>query len=170
METVDSIIKGKFKDSLKTFDEVRNYLDSVEEINAGGCGVAALAMYRWLKKMNLLKGDEYFVFCFSSKHAQNYKNNKRFLDLDSLVADSASHIYLNYGGWCYDSYDKIKYVCYTTYLEVTEEHLLNSLNFGGWNSTFDRKYVKEIMDVLDIDLTDVAVCCDKETSEQIFFK
>ena len=40
---------------MKHFAEVLRYLSSIEYINRGGCGVAALAIYRWLKKHDKLK-------------------------------------------------------------------------------------------------------------------
>ena len=34
----------------EALSEVRNYLNSISYINNGGCGIAALVMFRWMKK------------------------------------------------------------------------------------------------------------------------
>jgi phosphotransferase system glucose/maltose/N-acetylglucosamine-specific IIC component len=48
-----------------TFKEVRDYLSGIPAISRGGCGVAALAMYLWLKKNNKLSDGFEFVLLYS---------------------------------------------------------------------------------------------------------
>jgi hypothetical protein len=35
---------------ITTFEDVRKFLSQVPKIDDGGCGIAALSMYRWVEK------------------------------------------------------------------------------------------------------------------------
>lgn len=139
-----------------SFEDVRNYLASIPNINKGGCGVAALAMYRWLKKNNQLCSNFKFVILYSCWHdADIIENNKHVLQTGHGSAVACSHICITNGMYeVIDSDSEIDASNYKDVQYISEEwFLINMLdNVGSWNTLFDRKWVKSIEKKLNIDI------------------
>ena len=71
-----NIFGSKTKITVKTFDEVLNFLSNIPSINCGGCGISALAMYRWLKKHG--KTTEETAFYYLENDYERHNNNKGY--------------------------------------------------------------------------------------------
>lgn len=146
----------------KTFTEARQRLAKIPNINAGGCGVAALALARWARQHSItVQG---FVFLDWSEYGGyfNHCNNTAALiekDIDGL--EVPNHILIKYHGHWYDidqAYTS-KDADYVIAKGITEEMLLYMINRRSWNeeeNCFKRiPYVQVIADILNIDLSDV---------------
>jgi len=143
-------------ESIKTFEDVRKFLNSIEDINAGGCGVSALAMYRWLKDNNQLD-DTKIVLMYDSFEKQEYLNNKKVLRQKNGVPIAPSHCCIYQDGEFVDSTEKLKISEYKWFQIINEEDFLKKVIVDGqyWNAMFDRKNIKIIEDKLNIDLSDI---------------
>ena len=135
----------------KEFQKVCNILSSINTINDGGCGIAALTMYRHLKQYNLHRN---IVFVYE------YDQNQRIDDFDTNTAVSPTHVYLSYTyNDLFDCNGEIKqsYRLYTTKrFSNSEEYLLRCINDAEWNYMFNREhYVPMIQKKTGIDLSDV---------------
>ena len=147
---------------MKTLYDVRHYLNSIPDINRGGCAIAVLAMYRWLRK-NKPNANYGFVFNYysQSKAEKNQKEsekygaisscghallwNKKSNELrDSTTRKSNTH-------WELISKEECLFF-------DDEKILVNAINSGNWRHIFDREqWVEIIGDTLDVDLSDVEV-------------
>lgn len=87
---------------MNTLDEVREFLNDVDYINNGGCGIAALAMFRWLKKNKKARKGK-FVYLYCSDNQEEYVRNDKFLNGNGKLVSSASHIALVRGRKFIDS-------------------------------------------------------------------
>jgi hypothetical protein len=148
----------KVKEEIETFEDVRKFLNSIEDINCGGCGVSALSMYRWLKKHNQLD-DTKIVLMYDSCEKQEYLNNKKVLRQKDGVPIAPSHCCICQDGEFVDSTDKLKIAEYKWFQIINEEDFLRKVIVEGqyWNSMFDRKNIKIIEDKLEIDLSDIKI-------------
>jgi hypothetical protein len=145
---------------MKTLLEVKEFLNDVDYINSGGCGVAALAMYRWMEKNNMLKGNETFTFLYVSNDNFFYDNNEKYFKGKEQLIIAPAHVVLNIDGEYIDStsrsMERFQYHYPRKHENVTEEELLKSLNDPHWNDLFERDCdVPFIADELGIDLSDV---------------
>lgn len=148
---------------LKTLDGVQNWLNDIDDINAGGCGISALSIYRWLKNNNKLVGDESFTYLYNNKD-YFYLENSRVLRTKFTIRrkrklNSCSHIMLFHNGKNIDSKGEYIPSRYTErHIGITEKQLIESINFGGWNCSFERDYnVPNIEVGLQVDLSDVNI-------------
>ena len=134
----------------KTFDEVRNYLSGISAINAGGCGISALAMALWVKKNE--KQDVQFTFCYRRTFLGDYATNKRLLKCNqSLLVPQ--HVVILYKHRRYDCNGKIPSDKYKYSHRVSLNTLINTVNdIYSWNDAFDRDNVKNIERKLNIKL------------------
>jgi hypothetical protein len=141
----------------ETFEDVREFLHNITAINAGGCGLSALVMYRWLKKYDKLP--EGTMILFLDNDYYNHENNKECLSNKQGTLKAPSHIvislkeqYIDCANVQYNVRQRYSYI-----LEVAEDYLVNCLNnIDTWNCMFDRnKAMKEIESELHIDLSDV---------------
>ena len=146
----------------KSLDEVKEYLNNIYGINQGGCGIAALAIYRWLRDNNQLVGDESFTFlyvsydnCFQENSA--LLQNKSFFSPGRNKLSSCSHVMLFHNGEHHDSCGTtVSFHYVNRHEKLTENLLLESLNFGEWNNQFERDdNVPKISRKLKVDLSDV---------------
>lgn len=154
----------------RQINPIRKILDDIPYINEGGCGVAALAMYRWLEKKELLDNPK-FIYGYKYTGHAGYINNSLILKdnvlpekcacLDYPYPQSASHVALENAGliFCtekyYDSYEDL-YKYYNVIDNV--DYVVQTLNDGilTWNSYFNRsKYIPEIENKLGISLSDI---------------
>jgi len=152
-----SILK---KSKITELDDVKEYLKSIPSLHYGGCGIAALAIKRWLKKHKNI--DSHIIYGFTNKH-DYYRPNAIAIEKNDLNAvSSCSHagVCINGETTIFDvktvwSKDEFPY-----YLTMPEEFVVPSLNVNRWNSCFDRSHIKDIANKLKIDLSDVKLRVD----------
>jgi len=138
---------------IKTFRNVRKFLSKIPLINYGGCGVAALSMYRWLKK-NREYSPEIILLYYK---IESYNTNKDNLDKEiPTKLLSSQHCGINYHGLILDSEELVFYTQYSWKQITNEKGLLKLLNTANnWNMKFEREHIPEIAEKLEIDLSDV---------------
>ena len=139
-------IKGKTS-LITELIEVRNFLNEIPCINAGGCGISALAMYIYSKK-NFNKIPK-IIFTYREIYYLNINN--KFLSSDSAFAIPPAHALLKYEDKYFDSNEIINKPTRPFEHEITINLLIKSLEFrGAWNHTFNWKYLKAIEEKLNI--------------------
>jgi hypothetical protein len=151
---------------MDTLIKVRQILNDIHAINWGGCGVATLAMYRWMKKNNQLFGGEEIVFLYVYQDSV-YKNNDKVFkgEYDPQYIEAPAHIVLNIEGTFIDSTFRTNQSFDERYHEkhlgITEDVLLRTINNNSWNDDFIRsKFVPIIEKKLNVDLSDVILSFD----------
>ena len=144
-------------DEIKTLKDVQQFLNNISYINAGGCGIAALAMYRWLKQKKKLKKNTCIYFFYDDHH--QYNTNKKYLLSNQGNPTSCSHAVLYHSGKFIDSKDFLYDISRYSYnTKITDEHfLIESLNnIDDWKSCFERDIeIPKIQKKLNIDLSDI---------------
>ena len=155
------------------FEEMREFLNSIPSINSGGCGVAALAMYRWIEK-NMLEYKVDVIFHMFHREKNQYKNNKKLIKTNQycndLVAPSHIGIQIKNVTPVLDSEKTLDKHSYVFVIKTnSEDVLINALNnVDTWNPMFNRKKrVPLIEKRLGIDLSDV-IQHDTENVELIW--
>ena len=153
----------KFPDTFpkKEFEEMRAKLNKIPNIGMGGCGVAALTMYRWLKANDYNMHNVRFVMGYSNTSTSFKRNFSSYLNDDELIC-SCSHMGIIIQDtdfditidqscrWYFDSYQHVHV--------VSEEYIMGAINGTNWNSDFDRKkYIPIIEKDLGINLSDVII-------------
>jgi hypothetical protein len=146
---------------MKNLKQVLEYLNTVPNINAGGCGVSALAVLRWARANDEeLLDDAILTGLYNFSGA--YNANCKVIRDEKGVAQVPSHF-----AWCFnhDYYDsngvmKISRFPYVQHIPLkhAEEFLLNALNSAnnGWNNDFSRNlHIEDIEANLGINLSDV---------------
>ena len=143
---------------MKTLKEVRKFLSGINNINSGGCGIAALAMIRWIRKnLNKEITNIYFIHTFLNPYVEE---NRRYINERKGVICAPSHVYISFGGKIFDVFEyELKKYMYNTMQFKSEEILINSINnIGTWNRFFDRKESIPVIEAyLDISLSDIVV-------------
>lgn len=145
-----------------TFEDVQAAINQVPNINQGGCGIAALAMARWIKKNN--PNWMTYLFVMGHNDVGSFKLNAQVVaNATELEPTSASHIGLIVYDHMHDTqkivdcnsvYNMLAYDYVNTFHD--EKVLLKAINrIDHWNDAFNRKHVATIAQVLDIDLSDI---------------
>lgn len=145
-----------------TFEDVQEAINQVPCINQGGCGIAALAMARWIKKNN--PNFMTYLFVMGHNDVGSFKLNAQVVAKDTdLLPTSAAHIGLIVYDHmkntqsivdCNTIYNMLAYDYVNTFHD--EKVLLKAINrVDHWNTAFNRRHVATIAQVLDIDLSDV---------------
>lgn len=150
------------KEKLKTLAEVRQYLSSIERINQGGCGVAALAMYKWLAKHDEIDHHFKFVFCYASYDEYTYVNNVGVLKNKIGKAIACEHIGIYYDDKYLDCNSELPLTRYGTIQFVSYDQtwfIQNAINnIGSWNPAFNRnKWIPKIEKELGISLKEIEI-------------
>lgn len=122
----------------------REFLSKIPNINRGGCAIAALAMFRYGKRLGL---NVHIMYLY--QHRDDYVNNLLALQGECEPSNCMhATVVVDNEAW-----DSIKYVL--TYIYdykhfVPEEFVVRSLNIEThWSPEFDRKkYLPEIEAVL----------------------
>lgn len=135
-------------------------LRSIPNINRGGCGIAALAIYRWCQKNDVPVSDRPFVII--DNEPESIEANERKCKAGSFASLYVPHIVIEIGGTLVDSEgigdesDTISRWNYRQQYQLNEQELLERINTDRWNGMFNRtKYTDIIAYGLDVDLDDV---------------
>jgi hypothetical protein len=140
---------------MKTLKSVEKFISTIPYINAGGCGIAALAIYRWIEnnKPELLNKTEIlFIYMDDEK---DYKTNCKLLQTKKTVLKVPSHVVIKVKRKLYNDMYWRTYKKHT----VTLKHLINTINNTkkyNWNTMFYRDPNTSIISKkLNVNLTDV---------------
>jgi hypothetical protein len=142
-------------------EEARKVLSNIPYIHAGGCGISALALSRWIKKTHLTC-DVQFVLGYND--LGRFKTNSDMIaDPSNCKAKAVGHAGLIvdfYDGTgpriidCKGPYPIMQYSYCHTFSD--ENIMLKSINnVSDWNTEFDRDNVPIIAEKLGISLFDV---------------
>lgn len=143
-------IKTAKRTSKMTLKQAQKYLSKIDNINEGGCGISALAMYQFIKNNGRI-GNTKFVFLYNRK--KRYLNNRKSVDGGKVYA--SSHCCLFNDGKFIDCDGIVKDVKDYRWIHMAdeEEFIVRAINnVGDWNSNFDRKHVREIEMKLNVEL------------------
>lgn len=130
--------------NVKTLDELRSYLRSVPEIESGGCGVAGLVMYEWLKKEGKTP-EIYFIYPKWFNDPNYYANELALNGKGKAVAPY--HCVIKEGGKYFDLVEEASELGSFTLAQPVSEQILKEAvgNKESWNQEFNRgKYLPEI--------------------------
>lgn len=125
----------------KEFKPLASYLDSIDNINYGGCGISAYFIYSLFKEQ---KKKPEIVFLYSPGSCRYDENNEALKG--NGHAQSCNHVMVKVGDTCYDSEGEHKFkdlfegdwAEYEHYHIVNKKFLLEAIKKGRWNSMFDR--------------------------------
>ena len=142
--TIQSVLEADFLEA--QFQAVQEYLNKIDCINAGGCGISAYAMYLWLRKNNMLTEDTQIVSLHHSYSENDFQKNQSFYIQGVGNPVAPEHVVISRNGKYIDSngvyIEAHKYSFkLAVSLEKAEDFLVNSLNDNNWNSWFDRPSV-----------------------------
>ena len=139
-----------------TLDDVLAYLQKVPYINDGGCAIAALAIYRWMKQ-NRPEVPVVMEYRYHSYDQADLKQNESFLNGKRVKPRTCSHATVDIDGVAMDCDGPLLGGGAAGFLihQVNERLVLKSLRTNDWNCSFRRYHVPEIAKALDVDLSDV---------------
>jgi hypothetical protein len=148
MKHKKSRISRKKPAGFKTLEALRGYLNDVPCINAGGCGISAYVIDKWLKK-HKKKPEIVYMFDaddFWTKEKNDYalaeweKGNK------NVDVPGPSHTMVKVDDSYIDSHPVPDPDEYEYKVPVTEEYLIKAVEDAtNWNDAFNRnKYLPEI--------------------------
>ena len=124
-------------------------------INAGGCGIAALAAIRLAKKHN---EDVSIIFLYKSDEKSWFESNQSLIKSGNIKdAYVPSHIAIIFDGVTVDTEGIVEDYRYSySQSDISEDELVTLINHGDWNDRFQRdKVIPRIEKILDIKLDDV---------------
>jgi hypothetical protein len=141
--TIQSVLEPDFLEA--QFQAVQEWLNEIDCINAGVCGISAYAMFLWLKKNNMLTDDVKVVFLHHYYSANDFATNQDFYLYGVGSPVAPEHVVLMRKGVMVDSsgvFTKADQYDYNlaVSIEKAEDFLVNSLNDNNWNSWFDRPH------------------------------
>lgn len=143
--------------NIKRLKQVQKYLSEIPNINRGGCGISALSMYRWIKDNERI-GNTKFVFLYiGDEGKERYLNNQKILRDKDKKAQACSHICILYMGEFIDSDGEVDVSDYDWIQIIDEEEFIKRAlsNTKDWNILFNREYINNIENELEIDLGDI---------------
>lgn len=152
----------------RSFRKMLRFLDGIECMNDGGCGIAVLSMHRWLVKNTVENFEHDFLSCYTSGGIDRYIRNQDCLVDKKGDLIAPNHMAYCYGGRTWDSSGELRVEDYRFTLKIGDERNLVKMinNVNEWNRMFDRKkYVPMIESQLNIDLSDV-VTSDSRRSKR----
>jgi len=149
--------------SLQSLKSTLKFLNCVPAINTGGCGISALAIYRWCRANDICVSDRPFTFVWRNGNEWESSNNDELLENGELdLVEVPNHIVIELYKGLYDSNGQQNDNCHPFIVhqeyKLNEKELLAVINRpnGGWNSSFRRaRQIPEIENKLNIDLSDV---------------
>lgn len=144
--------------TIKTLKDVRKFLTNIPFINYGGCGIAALAIIRWIKK-NFNEDISYIYFVHTMFNPYISENNQ-FVKEGKGMIYAPSHVYISFRGKIFDVNSYTKKTDMLSPLQFkSEEVLVMALNnVKSWNCAFNRHdAIQKIEAYLDISLSDIKI-------------
>lgn len=147
--TIQSVTETDFLEA--QFKAVQEYLNEIDCINYGGCGLSAYAMFLWLQKNNMLTEDTQIVFLHHSYSERDFQTNQSFYLQGVGNPVAPEHVVIYRNGKYIDSsgvYTRANEYSFklAVSLEKAENFLVNSLNDDNWNSWFDRPCVAPMIE------------------------
>lgn len=140
------------------YRQAQNHLSTIQFINSGGCGIAALALYRWRKAHDMRVNG----FAFLYDDAWDLEHNQKAIQASQLSKmETPSHVALIVDKKLHDSEgDSANKTCkHITCIQpgITEATLLYLINQPHrWHHRFNRKLsIPEIESQLGVDLSDI---------------
>ena len=136
------------KKKKKELLDVLHYLDTIPNINCGGCGYSALTIHKWLEQKGK-KSKIAFVYTNPYEFETN-ENNK----MNNMTLGVPNHAVVRYKRRFIDSHGKYDMNIYNRrYIIATEEDLRETLKLiPDWNPKFNRNYVNNIEKKFNISL------------------
>lgn len=165
-------METEVKTKVETLSQARAALAQIQSINSGGCGIAALALARWIKKSEM-RATTHFVM---GSHLRECFVANSTAQVDTAIQpDSCSHIGLIIYDFDENSqkiidsrglFDMGSYA-YNTIVS-REDILVKAINrVDRWNPSFKRRdNVPIIEQVLDIDLSDIDCRSHEQYTEE----
>jgi hypothetical protein len=149
-------------DNVNTVEEMLTYLTTIENINYGGCGIAAISMYRWLLKNDSVDNSEnlYFAYLYKRADKDRYLSNKKAIKTKGKKNIRVpNHIAICYNNTYIDCMGTINLKHYEWIQNIYDvDFVLKTINDSDeWNIRFNRQIVSKIENTLDIDLSDIKI-------------
>ncbi len=130
--------------------DVQTELIKIPDLNQGGCGISALAMYKALKDSDDNIG---FVFMYKKLNAEVFNHNETILGGVSQLPKAPNHVGILYKGELIDSNGKIDLKKYSLIQFVDYKFLIDAINNSdSWNEVFDRRKADLIEEKLGVKL------------------
>ena len=126
-------------------DFAYSLISDTPDLNLGGCGIAAYAVYQFLKDV------EYYPV----EIAYFYRTEDIATAISNNIPSSTNHVMIKFGDHFYDSTGiyTLEQRQNKSYCIVTPEYLYESiLKATDWNKQFNRKYITHIEYQLNVDL------------------
>jgi len=137
------------------FKQMLQEIQHIPDVNAGGCAIVALAMYRWLKQ----QGEQPFlIYAYIDCDEDSFDQNSRFLQESARAPSSCSHALLEWRNNYYESHGQRNEFdeYYKYYHRVSERLVVESLKIQSeWNPRFNRTYISLIETIIGASLNDV---------------
>lgn len=122
-----------FMEKTTRIEKVTKFFDSIEDMNYGGCGIAALGMYLYLKKYKLHSD---FVLIALSNTESYHLQNLAYVQGKTSQGRSSTH-------FCYEIDGVVHRYMETDYelrIETRVEEFLTDIILNSvWNDSFERK-------------------------------
>jgi len=136
-------------------------LNTIPNLNYGGCAIVSLALFRLIKKeAPQLKPK--IVFGYTSKEELDYDKNN--LKTNGNTPNVTHAVVRVKGGTFIDSRGMLKELTYGNSYKMdyhfsikTKKEVLSTINSDCWNRSFDRRNKKRISQILNINLQDVRI-------------
>lgn len=145
---------------MKKLQDVIDFLSDIPDINAGGCGIAALAIYRWMEK-NASKMLENIEIVFLYNDDWQYDTNCTRIRCGECSLVVPAHVVLRDVISEYEYDAKCAWMGRKQEHTVDVQHLITTINIpveNGWSPWFKRKEnVEKIAKKLKISLSDVNI-------------
>ena len=150
-------IKTAKRTAKMSLKQAQKFLFKIPNINDGGCGISALALYRCIKNNSKIENTK-FVFLYNNDEDKDrYINNSRVLRDNYGEAEVPDHCCLLYKGKFIDSNGDHAVGGYSWIQIIDEEEFITKAldNVCDWNSDFNRREIKNIEEGLGVDLEDI---------------
>lgn len=119
------------------FKEAMKFLSTIEELNYGGCAIAAIYLYDTLVKEGY---NPKIIYCYY-EDSSSFNTNQQYLSGNTKTLCGCSHAVISVNGEYYDSDGMCNYVIdqYDLFHEMTRETVIASIRRGtNWNYYFNR--------------------------------
>ena len=149
----------KTKATQLNLESILECLDSIPNINHGGCGISALAIYRWCKANGVKVSKRPFVILLSESYGDKWtiEHNRDIIEMGDFRRITLSHVAIKVGKKLIDSTGQpdLDYYKHRQPEQLNESELIEALD-SSWNHMFDREEsIPKIELALNIDLSDV---------------